>query len=271
MLTLMGGRLASPVFIGRREALAAASKAIDRTLDGRPSHLLVAGEAGIGKSRFGLAVAELARARGFLVVRGGCVRLGSGELPYAPIAEAMGEMARGLSPDALAAVVGDDGTILARVTGALGSPGRTRSTRGRPKPDAEPCSPRSSVCSGVSPSRRPCCSSWRTCSGRTRRRSTRSRTSSERCRASGLACSSPSDRTSCTGVILSGRGSARWSGSTSSAVSISGRSTRPRPESSSRPSWARRSGSGAGRPDPGPGRRQPPVHRGAARAGRDEG
>ncbi len=77
----------------------------------------------MGKTRFAEAVAESAGTNGFRVLRGGCVQLGSGELPYAPIAEALRTMARDLDPKTLAAVVADDGSTLARIVPALGPRG----------------------------------------------------------------------------------------------------------------------------------------------------
>jgi DNA-binding CsgD family transcriptional regulator len=120
MLASMSGRLVSPTFVGRGEALAAAEALLQRLEAARPSHLLVAGEAGIGKTRFSEAVGALAAAQGFVVLRGSCVQLGSGELPYAPIAEALRRLARRLDPQALAAVVAEDGAVLSRITPALG-------------------------------------------------------------------------------------------------------------------------------------------------------
>lgn len=120
MLAPMSGRLVSPTFIGRGEALAAAEETLRRTGAGRPSHLLVAGEAGIGKTRFCEAVGDLALAEGFQLLRGGCVHLESGEFPYAPIGEALRGLVRRLDPQALAAAVADDGPVLARITPKLG-------------------------------------------------------------------------------------------------------------------------------------------------------
>ena len=120
----------SPTFVGRREALATAAARLRRTQAGCASHLLVAGEAGIGKTRFGEAVGDPARAQGFQVLRGGCVRLTSGEFPYAPIGEALRTLARRLDPETLAAVVADDGAILARITPALGCHGASADETG---------------------------------------------------------------------------------------------------------------------------------------------
>ena len=52
MIGAMVGRLVSPVIVGRATELETATSALDRAIDGAPVHLLVAGEAGVGKSRF---------------------------------------------------------------------------------------------------------------------------------------------------------------------------------------------------------------------------
>jgi DNA-binding CsgD family transcriptional regulator/tetratricopeptide (TPR) repeat protein len=118
----MGSRFVSPILVGRDDELDVAIEAAERVAAGRSSHLLVSGEAGVGKTRFAQAVAEAAVGRGFYHLRGGSVRLGSSELPYAPIAEALRAMARDLDAAALAAVLADDGAILARIVPALGPP-----------------------------------------------------------------------------------------------------------------------------------------------------
>jgi ATP/maltotriose-dependent transcriptional regulator MalT len=117
MLAPMSGRLVSPTFIGRRDALTTAADALRRAERGRAGTFLVGGEAGIGKTRFAEAIGEAAAAAGFLVLRGSCVRLGSGELPYAPFALALRTIARSLEPDELGAVLGADAAILDRIVG----------------------------------------------------------------------------------------------------------------------------------------------------------
>jgi len=52
----MGGRVASPTFVGRVEELQVLEAARRRAADGEPAVVLVGGEAGVGKTRL---VAEL--------------------------------------------------------------------------------------------------------------------------------------------------------------------------------------------------------------------
>ena len=83
-------RVASPEFIGRRRELGSLVDAVDRGTGGDAMVVLVGGDAGIGKSRLVQEVAHHVRARGGLVLEGGCVSLGNGEgLPFAPIVEAL--------------------------------------------------------------------------------------------------------------------------------------------------------------------------------------
>ena len=88
---MIGGvtrRGSSPVFVGRARRARQLDGRFGRASAGQPSLVLVAGEAGVGKSRL---IAEFSRgreapARGD---RGGCLDLGEGGLPYAPFVEAL--------------------------------------------------------------------------------------------------------------------------------------------------------------------------------------
>ena len=56
--------------------------------------MLVAGDAGVGKTRLTTELVGRARERGFVAVVGHCVDLGAGGLPYLPFAEALVDIAR---------------------------------------------------------------------------------------------------------------------------------------------------------------------------------
>src|SRR6185295_4098989 len=107
----VAGRSVSPIFIGRSDQVRLAEGVLDRVADD-PAHLLVSGEAGVGKTRFTRELTRLADERGFRVLRGGCVAIGGVGLPYAPIATALRdaigdddhEMLEALGPRALAAL-----------------------------------------------------------------------------------------------------------------------------------------------------------------------
>ena len=85
----MPTRVSSPQFIGRAAELATLEAALARAADGRSAAVLVAGDAGIGKSRLVAEFEQRARARDAMVLVGGCVELADGELPYGPIVAAL--------------------------------------------------------------------------------------------------------------------------------------------------------------------------------------
>ncbi|GAB3309332.1 AAA family ATPase [Epidermidibacterium keratini] len=78
--------------VGRREELAALTDAVARADGGRPSGILLAGEAGVGKSRLLHALDQHAAEGGALMLTGYCVDLGHG-LPYLPFRDAIGALA----------------------------------------------------------------------------------------------------------------------------------------------------------------------------------
>ncbi|TYB47632.1 AAA family ATPase [Nonomuraea sp. PA05] len=90
---MVAERVVSPVFIGRDEELAALAAAMDAAVEQGPAVVLVAGEAGIGKSRL---LAEFARSLGpgVRVVEGGCAELGGDGLPYAPFVAVLRRLIR---------------------------------------------------------------------------------------------------------------------------------------------------------------------------------
>ncbi len=71
--------------MGRRDELAALEAALTRSREGVGSVVLVAGEAGMGKSRLISEIAGHAERHGMAVAVGECLPLGEGELPYAPV------------------------------------------------------------------------------------------------------------------------------------------------------------------------------------------
>jgi DNA-binding CsgD family transcriptional regulator/tetratricopeptide (TPR) repeat protein len=123
----MGGRVASPTFVGRVEELRLLEAARGRAADGEPAVVLVGGEAGVGKTRL---VAELiARgADGTRVLSGGCVPVGGEELPYAAIVEALRALLIDLGVNAVRELAGPSWPELARLLPALGEPDHTAQT-----------------------------------------------------------------------------------------------------------------------------------------------
>jgi DNA-binding CsgD family transcriptional regulator len=112
---LMATRLASPVFIGRRHELAQATAALERARDGQPSVLLVAGEAGVGKTRFVSEASARAEGQGFRILAGGCIQLGDEGLPFAALIAALRGLGRKLGPARLEGLAGTGRAELARL------------------------------------------------------------------------------------------------------------------------------------------------------------
>ena len=102
----MPARISSRNLVERRAELEALELALERAADGDPTVTLVIGEAGIGKSRLLREVELHARAQGMAVLRGECLRLDGGDLPFAPLAALL----RDAPPERLDAALGELGT-----------------------------------------------------------------------------------------------------------------------------------------------------------------
>jgi DNA-binding CsgD family transcriptional regulator len=98
-------RVSSPVFVGRRDELESIAAALIAAADGHGTFLLVAGEAGVGKTRLVDEFVRVARAGGCFAAVGGCVEIGVSGSPFAPIRTALREV---LSSTDLAGVAGLD-------------------------------------------------------------------------------------------------------------------------------------------------------------------
>ena len=115
-------------FIARTAELDRLATAYARATSGVAWTVVVAGEAGIGKSRlvhaFGDRVAEMSGR----VLVGGCLPLGTGGLPYAPFVEGFRALLRDVDPGALPALLGPNRGELARLMPELrGRPDRPAS------------------------------------------------------------------------------------------------------------------------------------------------
>jgi DNA-binding CsgD family transcriptional regulator/tetratricopeptide (TPR) repeat protein len=85
---------ASEVFVGRAGELGELGRALEAAQAGRGAAVLVAGEAGIGKTRLASEAAARARGAGFEVLLGRSIDLVGTELPYQPFAEALRGLAK---------------------------------------------------------------------------------------------------------------------------------------------------------------------------------
>src|SRR5690606_11114783 len=79
--------------IGRADELATLLTTVDAAAAGRAGAVLLAGDAGVGKSRLLAEVAERARERSFAVVVGQCSDFGDTGLPFLPFTEIFGRLA----------------------------------------------------------------------------------------------------------------------------------------------------------------------------------
>jgi DNA-binding CsgD family transcriptional regulator/tetratricopeptide (TPR) repeat protein len=98
--------LVSPVLVGRQAELEFLAGGLERILSGEQVTVLVGGEAGVGKSRLVHELMDRARATGTRVLVGGCVELGGGGIPFAPLVDMMRALAGELPGDRLAEVLG---------------------------------------------------------------------------------------------------------------------------------------------------------------------
>ncbi len=116
----MAVRVSSPVLIGRTYEFERLGAALDLARGGESNATLLAGEAGVGKTRLVTAFAELAQGEGAVVLSGGCLDLGEGSLPYAPVVEALRGLVRRADSEELEAVFGHGRSELARLVPDLG-------------------------------------------------------------------------------------------------------------------------------------------------------
>jgi predicted ATPase len=86
----------SPVFVARSAELAELTAALRRAEAGQPQALLIAGDAGVGKTRLLEEFHSVATGRGAVFALGGCVEIGADGLPYAPLVTVLRDLYREL-------------------------------------------------------------------------------------------------------------------------------------------------------------------------------
>jgi predicted ATPase len=82
-------------FVGRAEELERLLGLLDRAERGRPAVGLIAGDAGVGKTRLLAELAARAEGRGVRVLVGGCMEVGDVGLPYVPFVDAFRDLGTG--------------------------------------------------------------------------------------------------------------------------------------------------------------------------------
>src|SRR4051812_1802435 len=119
IIDAMSGRLVSPIVVGRATEVATIADGLETARQGTATTLLLAGEAGVGKSRLVGEAMRLADECGMQVLRGACVNIGSAGVPYGPIVEALRELHRELPSDEMAELVGAAAPDLARLVPSI--------------------------------------------------------------------------------------------------------------------------------------------------------
>ncbi len=106
-------------FVGRGVELARLRTALAEVSTGVSRTVIVAGEAGIGKSRLISRFAQAAADTGALVLEGACLETADGGIPYAPFVEILRELVRDTPPERLPALLGPGRAELARLVPEL--------------------------------------------------------------------------------------------------------------------------------------------------------
>jgi DNA-binding CsgD family transcriptional regulator/tetratricopeptide (TPR) repeat protein len=122
---MMGGvalRVSSPVLAGRAAEAAQLWAAFERAQAGSPATVVVAGEAGVGKTRLVTELIGQVRAQRALALAGGCLNVGEGVVAYAPLVEVLRSLGGAVDPAELERVLGGARAELARLVPELGAP-----------------------------------------------------------------------------------------------------------------------------------------------------
>jgi DNA-binding CsgD family transcriptional regulator/tetratricopeptide (TPR) repeat protein len=116
----MGLRVTSPVLVGRHEETARLDRALEAAVEDGSAVALVAGEAGVGKSRLIAEFTTHARKRGFRVCVGRCMDFGGETWPLAPVREIAAALVEELDSEAFELVIGGARRVLAPLVPELG-------------------------------------------------------------------------------------------------------------------------------------------------------
>ena len=128
---MVTNRTSSPTLVGRHEELDELTRLLEQVTSGRAACALIAGEAGIGKTRLVGELAQQATAVGADVLVGRCVDLRDDVLPYAPFVEVLTDLLHRDGAPALRALAGPTADELCRLVPAVGgdtTPPSTAST-----------------------------------------------------------------------------------------------------------------------------------------------
>lgn len=106
--------------IGRTDELHDLDVALGEASEGRPGAVVLGGEPGVGKSSVLAEFIRRARESGANVLRGGCLALGGGALPYLPLTDMLRGLVRARGAEHVRRLVDPAWPELARVLPALG-------------------------------------------------------------------------------------------------------------------------------------------------------
>ncbi len=120
MIVPMAARITSAELVGRTEALEQLLAPLTDPAVAQARHVVVTGEAGVGKSRLLVRAGEVAKEAGVSVLAGGCVSMGDAVLPFAPYAEVIRDLVAQDGSVQAAGMAGWGARDLARLVPALG-------------------------------------------------------------------------------------------------------------------------------------------------------
>ena len=130
------GRLTWGRFVGRAAELDQLKEAVDRTLGGQGSLVMLVGEPGIGKTRLAEETSTFARLRGARVLFGKCVEA-EGGLPYLPFVEALRQYVADRPDDALREELASGAADVAKLVSEIGQRIAAVPQPGRADPEEE--------------------------------------------------------------------------------------------------------------------------------------
>lgn len=149
MLATMSANPVSPVFVGRTTELDALDEALRTAESGTPAVVLVAGEAGVGKTRLLEEFLARATASGAVTAVGGCIELGAEALPFAPVAAALRMLDTALDGSLARAAAGREADLARLAPGLLRYPAPAAAPPGAPAPGSTPGMPPADPDSGA--------------------------------------------------------------------------------------------------------------------------
>lgn len=109
------GRQQPAAFVGRTSEFARLAAARAEAAAGQPGAVVVAGEAGVGKSRLVAEFVAAGRAAECTVLTGACIPISGGGLPYGPLVQVLEELSDEIGPAAIGDLLGPAAADLAPV------------------------------------------------------------------------------------------------------------------------------------------------------------